>query len=76
MHVFFFFIFKCLLVFKLPVGEICIPHKLGFSEISPPQSLLSSCMLILNLMFNNLLSFFFILIVIYSVWQNNKINKK
>ena len=68
----FFFIFKCRLVFKLPLGEISIPHKpVGFSEISPPQSLLPSCMLILNLLLNNL---FFILLVIYSVWQNNKIN--
>ena len=69
----FFFIFKCRLVFKLPVREISIPHKpVGFSEISPPQSLLASCVLILNLLLNNL---FLILLVIYSVWQNNKINK-
>ena len=68
-----FFFFKCCLVFKLPVGNISIPHKLGFSEISPPQSLLSSCMLILNLMLNNLFITFFILLVIYSVWHNNKI---
>ena len=68
----FFFIFECRLVFKLPVREISIPHKpVGFSEISPPQSLLASCVLILNLLLNNL---FFILLVIYSVWQNNKIN--
>ena len=41
-------------------GEISIPHKLCLSEISPPQSLLSSCMLILNLiLINYLLSFLF-----------------
>ena len=39
---FFLYFIKCRLVFKLPVGEISIPHKLGFSEISPPQSLLPS----------------------------------
>ena len=55
----FFFIFKCCLVFKLPVGRnLYIPHKLYFSEISPPQPLLPSCMLILNLiLINYLLSF-------------------
>ena len=63
----FSFIFKCRLVFKLPVGEICIPYKLGFSEISPPQSLLLSCMQILNLMLISLFTIFFILFVIYSV---------
>ena len=40
----FFFIFKCRLVFKLPVGEISLPHKsVGFSEIYPPQSLQAVC---------------------------------
>ena len=31
------------------VGEISIPYKLDFSEISPPQSLLPSYLQILNL---------------------------
>ena len=35
---------------KLPVGEISFPYKLGFSEITPPQSLLPSNVHILNLM--------------------------
>ena len=52
-------------------GEISIPHKLGFQEISPPQSFLPSSMLILNLILINLFIIFFILLVIYSVWQNN-----
>ena len=34
---------------KLPVGEISFPYKLGFSEITPPQSLLPSNVQILNL---------------------------
>ena len=42
------------------VGEISIPHKFGFSEISAPQSPLPSCMLVLNLiLINVLLSFLF-----------------
>ena len=56
-----------------PWGEISIPHKLGFSEMSPPQSPLPSCVLVLNLILINVFIIFFILIVIYSVWQNNKI---
>ena len=56
-------------------GEISIPHKLGFSEISPPQSLLPSNAQILNLMLVNLFIIVFILLVIHCVWQkNNKIN--
>ena len=43
------------------------------SEISPQQSPLPSCMLVLNLILINVFIIFFILIVIYSVWQNNKI---
>ena len=57
------------------LGEISIPHKLGFSEISPPQSLLPSNAQILNLMLINLFIIVFILLVIHCVWQNNKINK-
>ena len=61
------------LVFKLPMGEkISIPHKLGFSKIFPPQSLLPSCMLILNLMLINLFIILFILLVIYSLWQTTQ----
>ena len=59
---------------KLPVGGISIPHKLGFSEISPPQSLLPSNPQILNLMLVNLL-----VIVFYYVCISlcvAKINKK
>ena len=55
--------------------EISIPHKLGFSEISPPQSLLPSNVQILNSMLINLFIIVFILLVIHCVWQNNKINK-
>ena len=51
--------------------EISIPHKLGFLEISPPQSPLPSCMLVSNLISINVLIIFLILIVVYSVWQNN-----
>ena len=54
-----------------PLGEISIPHKLGFSEISPPQSLLPSNVQILNLMLINLFIIAFILLVIHCVWQNN-----
>ena len=50
-----------------------IPSKLGFSEISPPQLLLSSNAQILNLMLINLFIIVFILLVIHCVWQNNKI---
>ena len=57
-------------------GEISIPHKLGFSEISPPQSLLPSNAQILNLMLVNLFIIVFILLVIHCVWQNNKIKIK
>ena len=32
-----------------PWGEISIPYKLGFLEISPPQSPLPSYLIILNL---------------------------
>ena len=53
-------------------GEISIPHKLGFSEISPPQSLPSNVQ-ILNLMLINLFIIVFILLVIHCVWHNNKI---
>ena len=55
-------IFNCRLVrvFKLPVGGgNSIPHKLGFLEISLPQSLVPTCMLILNLMLINLFIIFF-----------------
>ena len=55
------------------VGEISIPHKLGFSEISSPQSLLPSNVQISNLMLINLFIIVFILLVIHCVWQNNKI---
>ena len=55
-------------------SEISISQKLGFSEISPPQSPLPSCMLVINLI--NVFIIFFILIVIYSVWQNDKIKIK
>ena len=58
-----------------PWGEISIPHKLGFSEISPPQSLLPSNVQILNFMLINLNIIVFILFVIHCVWQSNKINK-
>ena len=58
-----------------PWGKISIPHKLGFSEISPPQSLLPSNVQILNLMLINLFIIVFILLVIHCVWQINKINK-
>ena len=68
----FLYFLKCRLVFKLSVGEISIPHKLGSSEISPPQSLLSSIAKILNLMLINLFIIVFILLVIHCVWQNNK----
>ena len=51
-------------------------HKLGFSEISPPQSLLPSNVQILNSMLINLFIIVFILLVIHCVWQNNKINNK
>ena len=44
----------------------------GFSEISPPQSLLPSNVQILNLMLINLFIIVFILLVIHCVWQNNK----
>ena len=54
-------------------GEISIPHKLGFSEISPPQSLFPSNVQILNLMLINLFIIVFILLVIHCVWHNNKI---
>ena len=47
---------------KLPGGDISIPHKLGFSEITQPQSLLTSNVQILNSMFINLF-----IIVFYSV---------
>ena len=53
-------------------GEISIPHKLGFSEISLPQSLLPSNVQILYLMLINLFIIVFILLVIHFVWQNNK----
>ena len=53
--------------------EISIPHKLGFSEISSPQSLLPSNVQISNLMLINLFIIVFILLVIHCVWQNNKI---
>ena len=43
------------------------------SEISTQQSPLPSRMLVLNLMLINVFIIFFLLIVIYSVWQNNKI---
>ena len=59
-----------------PWGEISIPHKLGFSEISPPQSLLPSNAQILNLMLVNLFIIVFILLVTHCVWQNNKIKIK
>ena len=57
-------------------GKISISHKLGFPEITPPQSLLPSNVQILNLMLTYVLSFF-ILLVIHCVWQNknNKNNK-
>ena len=48
-------------------------HKLGFAEISPPQSLLPSNAQVFNLMLINLFIIVFILLVIYCVWQNNKI---
>ena len=73
---FFLYFLKRRLVFKLPVGEISIPHKLGFSEISPPQSLLPSNVQIFNLMLINLLIIVFILLLIHCVWQNNKIKIK
>ena len=53
-------------------GEISIPHKLGFSEISLPRSLLPSNVQILHLMLINLFIIVFILLVIHFVWQNNK----
>ena len=58
---------------KLPVGEISIPYKLGFSEISPPQSLLPSYLQILNLI--NVFIIVHIMLVyyvFYCVWQINK----
>ena len=59
-----------------PWGEISIPHKLGFSEISSPQSLLPSNVQISNLMLINLFIIVFILLVIHCVWQINKIKIK
>ena len=56
-----------------PWGEISIPRKLDFSEISPPQSLLPSNFV--NLKFNislNLLIIVFIMIVFCCMWQKNK----
>ena len=50
---------------KLPVEEITIPHKLGFSEISPPQSVLPSNLPILNLMLINLFIIVFIMLVFH-----------
>ena len=61
---------------RLHVDQLTIPHKLGFSEISPPQSLLPSNAQILNLMLVNLFIIVFILLVIHCVWQNNKIKNK
>ena len=57
-----------------PWGEISIPYKLGFSEISPPQSPLPSYLLILNLI-NPFIIVLIMLVyyVIYCVWQINKI---
>ena len=61
---------------RLHVDQLTIPHKLGFSEISPPQSLLPSNAQILNLMLVNLFIIVFILLVIHCVWQNNKIKNE
>ena len=55
-------VLNCRLVMNCPWGEISIPHMLGFSEITPPQSLLTSNVHILNLMLINLFN-----IVFYSV---------
>ena len=60
---------QCWGLAMLAMGEIFIPHKLGFSEISPPQSLLPSNVQILNLMLINLFIIVFILLVIHCVWQ-------
>ena len=62
---------KCRLVLNCPWGEISILHKLGFSEISPPQSLLPSNLQILNLILVYLLIIIFIMIVFCCVWQKN-----
>ena len=51
---------KCRLVLNYPWGKISIPHKLGFLEITPPQSLLPSNVRILNLMLINLFIIVFI----------------
>ena len=56
--------------------KISIPYKLGFSEISPPQSPLPSYLQILNL-----ISLFIIVLIMliyyvfYCVWQIKKKNK-
>ena len=59
---------------KLPVGEISIPHKLGFSEISPPKSLLPNNLQIFNSILVNLLIIVFIMIV-FSCVRVAKIKK-
>ena len=51
---------NCRLVMNCPWGEISIPHKLGFSEITPPQLLLTSKVQILNLMLINLFNIKFL----------------
>ena len=50
-----------------------IPHKLGFSEISSPQSLLPSNLQILNLILINLIYYCFLLCLYFIVC--GKINK-
>ena len=57
-------------------GVISISHKLSFSEIFPPQSLLPSNVQIFNFMLINLFIIVFILLIIHCVWQNNKIINK
>ena len=51
------------------VNSMVIDHKLGFSEISPSQSLLPSNLQILNLMLINLFIIVFIMLVFHCVWQ-------
>ena len=59
---------QCWGLAMLAMGEISIPRKLGFSEISPTQSLFPSNVQILNLMLINLFIIVFILLIIHCVW--------
>ena len=47
-------------------------HVRRFPRVGVGDCPLPSCMLVLNLILINVFIIFFILIAIYSVWQNNK----